>query len=65
MMKTSLEEQLSKLEEQFNGAQTNQEGYFSDDEGTVQYNPKCEKCIKPCKQSYRATIKYCPRFKEA
>lgn len=38
--------------------------YFADDAGNVQYNGKCVKCRKKCKQSYKAVVKYCPRFLE-
>lgn len=39
--------------------------YFADSKGEVQYNDQCAHCKKECKQSYRAVIKYCPRFVKA
>lgn len=31
--------------------------------GRRKYNDKCRKCVSECKQSYKATIVYCPKYK--
>lgn len=53
-----------RLEAQLFAGQPEVLEYFADDTGNVQYNAKCIKCQKKCKQSYKAVVKYCPRFME-
>jgi hypothetical protein len=55
----------SRLEAQIFGKQPEVLEYFSDESGNLQYNEKCMMCTKKCKQSYRAVVKYCPRFIQA
>lgn len=38
--------------------------YFIGEEGKEQYNNKCLHCTHKCKQSYRATIIYCNKYKD-
>lgn len=58
------EAQLDKLQSEIAYKQPKELDFFSDESGEVQYNDKCMQCKKKCKQSYRASIKYCPRFQE-
>lgn len=37
--------------------------YFINDIGRRQYNERCRQCVHECKQSYRAVIVYCPKYK--
>lgn len=37
--------------------------FFINEKGKVQYNEKCQRCIHDCKQSYRAVVVYCPKHK--
>ncbi|MDD6389609.1 MAG: hypothetical protein PUG51_03125 [Firmicutes bacterium] len=37
--------------------------YFINDKGRIQYNEQCAKCIYDCKQSYRAVLVCCPRYR--
>lgn len=32
--------------------------------GKIKYNKKCEKCVHNCKQSYKAQIVKCPKYKK-
>lgn len=36
--------------------------YINPDTGRITYNDKCKKCVKECKQSYRATIVQCTQY---
>lgn len=38
--------------------------FFRNEEGEIQYNNKCLHCINDCKQSYKATIMQCPKYKD-
>lgn len=37
--------------------------YFINDKGRIQYNEQCVRCIYDCKQSYRAILVCCPRYR--
>ena len=37
--------------------------YFINDKGRITHNDQCRKCVCDCKQSYRAVIVYCPKYK--
>lgn len=37
---------------------------FLDDKGKIQYNTKCKECFWKCKQSFRATIVACPKYRD-
>ncbi len=37
--------------------------FFLNERNRVTYNEKCRKCTEKCKQSYRAIIVYCPKYK--
>jgi len=37
--------------------------YFINDIGRRQYNDQCRQCAHECKQSYRAVIVHCPKYK--
>ena len=37
--------------------------FFLDDQGRKAYNELCRKCIRDCKQSFRAVIIQCPKFR--
>lgn len=36
--------------------------FFRDESGRIAFIPKCNECIKECKQSFRATLVRCPVF---
>jgi len=37
--------------------------FFKDDKGEVSFASKCRKCTLECKQSFRVTVCYCPKYK--
>ena len=37
--------------------------YFINDIGRRQYNDKCRQCVHECKQSFRAVIVHCQKYK--
>lgn len=37
--------------------------YFINDIGRRQYNDKCRRCVHECKQSFRAVIVHCQKYK--
>jgi hypothetical protein len=37
--------------------------FFLNKNGVVEFNPKCLKCQKECKQSFRAFLDSCKKFK--
>ena len=37
--------------------------YFINDRGRITHNDHCRKCVHDCKQSYRAEIIFCPKYK--
>ena len=37
--------------------------YFINDIGRRQYNDKCRQCVYECKQSFRAVIVHCQKYK--
>lgn len=37
--------------------------FFLNDKGRIQHNDLCRKCVHECKQSFRAEIVYCPKYK--
>ena len=37
--------------------------YFINDKGRIQYNEQCVRCTYDCKQSYRAILVCCPRYR--
>ena len=36
--------------------------FFINDKGRIQYNDICKGCKKDCKQSFRATLMQCPLY---
>lgn len=38
--------------------------FFTNKKGKIQYNNKCLHCRNDCKQSFRATIVCCPKYKD-
>lgn len=36
--------------------------FFRDESGRIAFNPKCNGCVKNCKQSFRAELVRCPVF---
>ncbi len=36
--------------------------FFLNDRGRITYNALCRRCIRECKQSFRATVIECPRY---
>ena len=51
-------EQQELTQEQRNWA------YCLDETGQKRYNNKCQKCMHECKQSFRAQIRKCPKYKK-
>lgn len=47
-----------------NGVIKNTATFFLDDEGKIIFNDKCASCEKECKQSFRANVIICKRYKE-
>ncbi len=41
----------------------NETAFYQDDKGKIKYNSVCEKCLNPCKQSFKAKIVTCPNFR--
>lgn len=37
--------------------------FFINEKGEIQYNTKCTKCPRKCKQSYRINKLKCPKIK--
>jgi uncharacterized metal-binding protein YceD (DUF177 family) len=42
-----------------------QESFLVNKKGDYKYTPKCIRCAKDCKQSFRVTIEYCPHYRRA
>lgn len=42
---------------------SNETAFYQDDKGEIKYNKFCEKCINPCKQSFKAELVTCPNFR--
>ena len=36
--------------------------FFLDEDGRRKYNAQCRRCMRDCKQSFRAVIVRCPRY---
>lgn len=36
--------------------------FFLGENGRRQYNPICRRCVRDCKQSFRADLIVCPRY---